>query len=75
VLLLFLLPDIAVYLVAGHAALAPAMRVYGPLAPLAIVVSSTVGLRAAFAVPLVRAVPAAMAALLAQTAFSAMALR
>jgi hypothetical protein len=75
VLLLFLLPDIAVYFVAGHAALAPAMRFYGPLAPLAIVVSSTLALRRAFSVPVPRALAAVLAALLAQAAFSALALR
>jgi hypothetical protein len=75
VLVLFLVPDLAVYLVAGHAALAPAMRVYGPLAPLGIVVASALALRGAFAVPRGRAVAAVVAALIAQAVFSAVALR
>ena len=51
------------------------MRVYGPLAPLAIVVASALALRGAFAVPKGRAVAAVVAALVLQTLFSAVALR
>jgi hypothetical protein len=41
----FVVPDLIVFLVAGPAALAPAMRYYGAVAPLGIVASSIAPLR------------------------------
>lgn len=75
VLVLFVIPDLAVYTFAGHAALAPAMRIYGPLAPLAIVVTSTLALRDAYQVPAGRGVASTFAALVVQTVVCAIALR
>lgn len=62
----FLLPDMIVFLGWGHASLAPAMRYYGPLAPIVIVVASARWLRRETGVSVVRATLAALAGLFAQ---------
>ena len=72
---LFLLPDILVYLVAGHDALGAAMKYYAPIAPLAAWALATVGLERRFELSRGRAVLAAFAGLLAQALLGAPLLR
>jgi hypothetical protein len=62
----FLVPDMIVFLGWGHASLAPAMRYYGPLAPIVIVALSTRWLAREAGVGGLRATFAAIGALLAQ---------
>jgi len=74
-LVLFVLPDLVVFLAAGHAALAPAMRYYAPLAPLAIIAFATASARKLFGVGVLRAALATTAALFAQALVGAPLLR
>ncbi len=64
--LCFLLPDMVVFLGWGHASLAPAMRWYGPLAPIVIVSGCAVWLRKETKVSGLRATLATLAALFTQ---------
>ncbi|MBL9024405.1 MAG: hypothetical protein JNL21_19575 [Myxococcales bacterium] len=75
ILLLFVVPDVSVFLAAGHAALAKAMRFYGPLAPIAIVVLTTLRARSLFGCGAARAAAASFVALIAQGVVGAVALR
>lgn len=72
---LFLLPDIAVYLVAGHDGLGAAMKYYAPVAPLTAWALATVGLARRYELSRGRAVLAAFAGLLAQALVGAPLLR
>ncbi len=74
-LLLFVVPDLCVFLSLGHGSLARAMRFYAPLAPLAIVVLGARCARRLFSISLGRAVVAAIAGLLAQALLGALFLR
>lgn len=64
--LCFLIPDMIVFLGWGHASLASAMRFYGPLAPLVIVIGCVRWLHREMKVTRLRATLATLAALLAQ---------
>jgi Yip1 domain len=75
VALLFVVPDLAVYLVAGHGALGKAMRVYAPLAVIACLGLCAAGLRAAHGLGPGRAVLAALAGFVAQGAVGGILLR
>lgn len=75
ILFLFVVPDLSVFLAAGHGALATAMRFYGPLAPVAIVALTTGRARSLFGCSLGRAAAAALGALIVQGAAGAIALR
>lgn len=74
-LFLFVVPDLVVFLVAGHAALPRAMRFYGPLAPIAIVALSVVRARPFFGASTGRASLASFAGLVAQAVVGALVLR
>lgn len=74
-LVLFVVPDLLVFLSQGHAALPRAMRYYGPLAPLAIVALTVARARPLFGVGTGRAALAAFAGLVAQAALGALVLR
>lgn len=54
-LVLFVLPDLGVFLVAGHGALAKAMRYYAPLAPIAITVLAARHVQSSWGVSRLRA--------------------
>lgn len=75
IVVLFLIPDLLVFLLFGHAALAPAMRYYAPLAPLVIIVATTAWLRHQRSVGLLRAIAASLAGLFVQGAMGAPFLR
>ncbi|MBL8743689.1 MAG: hypothetical protein JNK04_21415, partial [Myxococcales bacterium] len=62
----FLVPDMIVFLGFGHASLAPAMRFYGPLAPIVIVVACARWLHRELKVGILRATLATLVALVAQ---------
>jgi hypothetical protein len=74
-LVLFVLPDLAVYLAFGHGALAKAMRLYAPLVPIAITALGAARARRAFGCSLARGALASFGALAAQGAFGAVLLR
>lgn len=75
IVVLFLLPDLVVFLAFGHAALAPAMKFYGPLAPIAIIGWTTHWLHRHANVGLGRALFASFIGLVAQTLLGAPVLR
>ena len=75
VLFLFVVPDLSVFLAAGHGALAKAMRFYGPLAPIVVVALTTGRARSLFDCGAGRAAGAALVALIVQGAVGALALR
>jgi hypothetical protein len=72
---LFVLPDTAVFLVAGHAALAKAMRFYGPIAPLCVWAISALRAARLFEVSKGRAVAATFVGLLLQALLGGLLLR
>jgi hypothetical protein len=74
-LLLFVLPDLVIYLAAGHEALAEAMRWYAPLAPLAVVVLAGRALRRVYDLRRLHALVAAFVGFLAQALPAAWLLR
>jgi hypothetical protein len=74
-LFLFLVPDVVVYLVAGHGALAKAMRFYAPVAPLTCVVLASIGLRAAHGLRVGVAIGITLVASLVQAAMGGILLR
>ena len=73
--LLFVVPDLLVYLVAGHGALGKAMRVYAPLAVIGCVALSAAGLREAHGLARARAAAIALAGFVAQAAVGGILLR
>jgi hypothetical protein len=73
--LLFVAPDLLVYLAFGHGALGKAMRFYAPLAAIGCVLLCALGLRAAHGVALGRAVAISFVGLLAQAAAGGLLLR
>jgi hypothetical protein len=73
--LLFVVPDLAVYLVAGHGALGKAMRIYAPLAAIGCVLLCAVGLRTAHGIARGRAAAISLVGLLAQAAAGGILLR
>ncbi len=73
--LLFVIPDLLVYLVAGHGALARAMRVYAPLAVIACVALCAAGLREAHGLSRGRAAAIALVGFIAQAAVGGVLLR
>ena len=75
VLVLFVLPDLFVVVALGREHLVKAMRFYGPLAPIVIVVLATRRLRALHAITTGRAALAVIVALLGQTVVGATLLR
>jgi hypothetical protein len=75
IVFLFLLPDILVFLTMGHAKLAPMMRYYGLLAPIAIVTSTVMWLRRQTSVGMARAIFAAIVGLVSQAVVGAPLLR
>ena len=75
VALLFVVPDLAVFLVAGHGALASAMRFYAPLAVLGCLALCALGLRAAHGVGPLRAALIALAGFVVQGAAGGILLR
>jgi hypothetical protein len=75
ILLLFVVPDVSVFLAAGHGALAKAMRFYGPLAPIAIVALTTIRARSLYGCGAGRAAAASFVALIVQGVVGAVALR
>ncbi len=74
-LILFVIPDLVVYLAFGHAALAKAMRFYAPLVPLAIVALGAARARGLFGCGLARAAAASFGGLVAQGVAGAVLLR
>jgi hypothetical protein len=74
-LALFVVPDLVVYLVAGHGALARAMRFYAPLVPLAMVAATTWTLRRRYDVGVARAASASLVGLVLQALVGAVVLR
>lgn len=75
VALLFVVPDLAVYLVAGHGALAKGMRVYAPLAGLGCLSLCAAGLRAAHGLGPMRAALISVAGFVVQGALGGIVLR
>lgn len=73
--LLFVVPDLVVYLSAGHAALGKAMRYYAPLAAIGCAALSALGLREAHGLSGGRAAAIAVAGLVAQAAVGGVLLR
>jgi hypothetical protein len=71
----FVLPDLAVFLVAGPGALAPAMRYYGAVAPIGIVLSSIAPLGRLSGARWPRALVSALGALIVQALLGAPLLR
>lgn len=74
-LLLFVVPDLVVFLVLGHGSLAKAMRLYAPLAPIVIAVVAMRQARVHLEAGRLRAVAAAILGLLVQGALGAIVLR
>lgn len=74
-LALFLVPDVLVYLIAGHDALGAAMRYYAPLGPLAAWALASLGIERRFEISRGRAILAAFVGLLAQALAGAPVLR
>ncbi|NUO47332.1 MAG: hypothetical protein HOV80_00600 [Polyangiaceae bacterium] len=74
-LVLFVIPDLVVFLVLGHGSLAKAMRIYAPLAPIVIAVVATRQARIHLEAGKLRAVAAAILALFVQGALGALVLR
>jgi hypothetical protein len=74
-LFLFLVPDVVVYLVAGHGALAKAMRFYAPVAPLTCIALASIGLRAAHGLRVGVAIGVTLVASLVQAAMGGILLR
>lgn len=72
---LFVVPDLLVYLAFGHGALAPAMRVYAPLAMIGCVALSALGLMQAHRLGRGRAVAIALVGLVVQGALGGVLLR
>ena len=72
---LFLVPDVAVFLIAGHGALAKAMRFYGPIAPLVVWWLSTLRTARLFEVSRGRAAAATFVGLLLQALIGGLFLR
>jgi hypothetical protein len=74
-LFLFVIPDLVVYLTLGHGALARAMRLYGPLAPVAIVVLASAAARRRYGAGHARVVFSSFVALVIQAVAGAPLLR
>ena len=72
---LFLVPDVAVFLIAGHGALAKAMRFYGPIAPLVVWWLSALRTARLFEVSKGRAAAATFVGLLLQALIGGLFLR
>lgn len=73
--LLFVVPDLLVYLVFGHGALGKAMRLYAPLSAAGCVLLCALGLRAAHGVTLGRAAGISLAGFIVQAAAGGILLR
>jgi hypothetical protein len=73
--LLFVVPDVLVYLALGHGALGKGMRIYAPLAAIGCVLLCAVGLRTAHGIARGRAVLISLAGLIAQAAVGGVLLR
>ncbi len=74
-LILFVIPDLVVFLVLGHGSLAKAMRLYAPLAPIVIAVVASRQARIHLEAGRLRSAAAAILALFVQGALGALVLR
>ncbi len=74
-LLLFVVPDLIVYVFAGHGALVAAMRWYAPLAPITVLLLSGRALRGVYGLRRLHALVAAFTGFLAQALLAAWLLR